>query len=1113
MKHSTDALLVLLVLSIAPLYAQTPKLQFSSTAVPTGNGPRSVILIDLDRDGNRDLAVANIRGSTISLIFGDGSGTFTPQDTIANVHKAPHAIATGDFNEDGLPDAVTANRDANTVGVFIGDGAGGFLSPTFFATGGGPRWIAIADFDEDGHADLAVTNRDDDNVTVLLGDGNGGFVKAGDFHTGDGPVPIEAADFDGDGFIDLAVGNDLGDTLVVLAGDGLGGFALASENPVGKAPKNIAVGDLNQDGISDIAVACLLDGTVTLLFADVNGIFTTASYPAGGGSFAVVIEDFDGDGKSDLAVADGVNDSIAILLNDGGGSFAEAQFFPAGVAPHAIVSGDFNGDGRPDLAVANTGDNTVTILLNETPMEESVNVVSVIQQLYSDYFPDPIISPAGQPLRLLITTNSREHVNRLRIRPFIVSTDIVRVGEIMTVEFTPQDVGLYQIQNIGHGFTGDIMIVEDAMAVDEKILERGRQAVSLIHSNAETLIFPPSIRVVKGIPLTIHNISLDSPHWVSIEPWVSAPLPFQQGNVRPRAVTTFEFTPDKTGRFVILHTVHGFSGTLIVEDVRAAELKKSHALQPADDETDSPRDVVLSWTPGDSAASVDGHILYFSENVDDVLAGIGGITLSAERYDPGRLDFSKTYYWRVDEVNGPPDFTVFTGDVWSFTTEPISYPVTHITATASGSLSPLSRPEKTIDGSGLNEFDLHNTDLAAMWLSAGIPASIQYEFDRAYKLHELWVWNANQVIEFILGFGAKDVVIEHSLNGSDWTVLDGVGPLAQAPGAQGYAANNVIDFGGATAQFVRMTINSVHGAASQASLSEVRFHYTPVFARSPQPADGTNEASLGAILSWRPGREAVSHQVYFSAAMDEVLGESTLIATTSDAFVDLSGQDLKYGRTYYWQVNEVNDLESPAVHAGNLWHFKTPAFNSVDDMESYRDERSLEISAHWVGGADDPFNGSIVGNATGLGTFLPETDQIFAGKQSLPLLYDNGTAPVSEATRTFDPPLDWVRGDPQILSLFFLGDPTVIRNRPVNDPAPLYVVIEDSSGQTVRVDYPDPAATHITSWTEWAIPLSQLGSVNLSSIQSMTLGIGSTNGRGKMFFDNIRVGTPMPQTP
>ncbi|MCH8306086.1 MAG: FG-GAP repeat protein, partial [Candidatus Marinimicrobia bacterium] len=107
------------------------------------------------------------------------------------------------------------------------------------------------------------------------------------------------------------------------------------------------------------------------------------------------------------------------------------------MAPHALISGDFNGDGKPDLATPNTGDNTITILLNETPSQLSVHEISIIQMLYTDFFPDPVISPVNVPLRLMVTTNSREHVNRLRLLPFISSTDIVRVEEILYVEFTP----------------------------------------------------------------------------------------------------------------------------------------------------------------------------------------------------------------------------------------------------------------------------------------------------------------------------------------------------------------------------------------------------------------------------------------------------------------------------------------------------------------------------------------------------------------------------------------------------------------------------------------------------------------------------------------------------
>ncbi|UCC99175.1 MAG: hypothetical protein JSW66_04670, partial [Phycisphaerales bacterium] len=106
---------------------------------------------------------------------------------------------------------------------------------------------------------------------------------------------------------------------------------------------------------------------------------------------------------------------------------------------------------------------------------------------------------------------------------------------------------------------------------------------------------------------------------------------------------------------------------------------------PEDGSVDVLRDVVLSWTPGRYASAVNGHTVYLSESFGDVNDRIGGITQSASSYDPGRLAFDTTYYWRVDEVNAPPDSTVYKGRVWSFTTEPISYPIdgARITATAS----------------------------------------------------------------------------------------------------------------------------------------------------------------------------------------------------------------------------------------------------------------------------------------------------------------------------------------------------------------------------------------------------------------------------------------------
>ncbi|MCH8194425.1 MAG: hypothetical protein IIA65_10480, partial [Planctomycetes bacterium] len=276
----------------------------------------------------------------------------------------------------------------------------------------------------------------------------------------------------------------------------------------------------------------------------------------------------------------------------------------------------------------------------------------------------------------------------------------------------------------------------------------------------------------------------------------------------------------------VLDEVALFNVALTEEQIRAVmsglTSSKAGSPIPEDETIDVPRDTSLGWTGTDTAAT---HNVYFGMNWDDVNAASPDAPLGVQisegqtetTYTPETvLAYGESYFWRIDEVNGAPDHTVFKGNIWSFTVEPFSIPIAGITATTASSFG-ISVAENTINGSGLAG-DLHGTSAGDMWISGGIPATIDYAFDRAYKLHELWIWNSNQLIEAFVGFGAKDVVIEHSLDGENWTVLDGVGPLAQAPGLEGYAHNNTIGFGGITAQYVRIAINSVHGIAPQASL-------------------------------------------------------------------------------------------------------------------------------------------------------------------------------------------------------------------------------------------------------------------------------------------------------
>jgi len=535
---------------------------------------------------------------------------------------------------------------------------------------------------------------------------------------------------------------------------------------------------------------------------------------------------------------------------------------------------------------------------------------------------------------------------------------------------------------------------------------------------------------------------------------------------------------------------------------------------PADAATDVPREVVLGWKPGIFAPPTNGHKVFFGENFNDVNNGIGGVTQDTNSYTPAqRLDFGTTYYWRIDEVNGPPDYTVHQGSVWSFTTEPLGYPIENIIATASSSHSADMGPENTINGSGLDANDLHSTEETTMWLSGTEPlgAWIQYEFDKVYKLHQMWVWNSNQVVEPLLGFGLKDVTIEYSTNGTDYTTLGTTHQFAQAPGTPDYAHNTTIDLGGVGAKYVRLTANSNWGGIMpQYGLGEVRLLYIPVQAREPNPADGQTDVSIGTIdkptdvtLSFRAGREAATHNVYHSADEQAVIdGTAPVTTVTEGSYGPLS---LDLGVTHYWRVDEANEAETPATWQGDLWDFTTQEYFIVDDFESYNDLDTTDLASKrifnvWLDGYQVPTNGSLVGYEN---PPFCERTIVHGGKQSMPLFYNNaGGAAYSEADLPLSPPQDWTKAGIATLVLYFHGVE--------GNTGQLYVKLNGS-----KVVY-DGDAADITKpqWQQWNINLAPLG-VDLQNVTKLGIGIDGNGATGTLYVEDIRLygQAPQPEVP
>lgn len=168
--------------------------------------------------GNWILAVVNTNSNSLSVLLGNGNGTFQRPLNFA-AGPLPAFVVVGDFDGDGIQDLAVANATGfltSSVSVLLGLGNGYFRTPLTSTVGSDASSLAAADFNLDGKLDLAVGNTGSNTVSILLGKGDGTFAPAVDFGVGSGPAWIAVADLNGDGKPDLLVANSLSNTVSVL---------------------------------------------------------------------------------------------------------------------------------------------------------------------------------------------------------------------------------------------------------------------------------------------------------------------------------------------------------------------------------------------------------------------------------------------------------------------------------------------------------------------------------------------------------------------------------------------------------------------------------------------------------------------------------------------------------------------------------------------------------------------------------------------------------------------------------------------------------------------------------------------------------------------------------
>ncbi len=348
---------------------------------PVGRAPQAIVTGDFNGDGRWDLATVNGTSDDVSVLLGNGNGTFRSAVSFG-VGKIPLALVAEDMDRDGVLDLVLALSGSNQVAVLKGDGKGLFQNVTTSqAAGNGTTFLAVQDLNGDGWSDVVAINSGrfgyypPFNVSVLMNDGKGHLQEPMEYEQERGkdlfPTGVFVDDLTGDGVDDLAVTwsqpswSSANGLVSILKNTGEGIFEWFKDIKPGFTLSAIQGADIDKNGLVDLAVTSLYADTVRILLQHKPGEFRMLDpMKVGFAPVGVEIQDMNQDNQLDLVVVNRDSNSLSLFVGDGTGMFTSVGHYGVGATPAAVVVHDFDQDSRPDFATASTNVDGVSVLLS-----------------------------------------------------------------------------------------------------------------------------------------------------------------------------------------------------------------------------------------------------------------------------------------------------------------------------------------------------------------------------------------------------------------------------------------------------------------------------------------------------------------------------------------------------------------------------------------------------------------------------------------------------------------------------------------------------------------------------------------------------------------------------
>ncbi|MDI1432520.1 FG-GAP-like repeat-containing protein [Polyangium sorediatum] len=307
-------------------YAGAP---LSSNAVVAADVDGDGWLDAITVDGQTNLPATNGNISVYRNLGASAPGTFGTMTSFTTGAPGSVHLCAGDFDGDGSVDIATTSVVSNQVSVMFGDGAGSFDAPvliSILSTGGVQSTIACRDLSGDGHPDIVVTSPSSARLSILINQGDGSFAAPVAYtNAANGQTAgIAFGDADGDGTLDILANGAAGRFLFFFKGNGDGTVAsgvssTVSPTAIANSALGVVASDFNGDGKLDAYVlATTSAGGVRPMTGNGNGTFAAGDFVATGASpglNAIAVADLDGDGYDDLILTNKGSATLTVIPN------------------------------------------------------------------------------------------------------------------------------------------------------------------------------------------------------------------------------------------------------------------------------------------------------------------------------------------------------------------------------------------------------------------------------------------------------------------------------------------------------------------------------------------------------------------------------------------------------------------------------------------------------------------------------------------------------------------------------------------------------------------------------------------------------------------------------